>query len=198
MNHLAISLIQGNHSERSGVVHRFLDYMVKENIPILSFYLLALEKSHPPESASQLLQVFGLLDRNFFHVHQIKISFIGKWYGLSEGVVDVMKQLMEETKEYDKFFVNFFVNYDGREEIVDAAKLIAMQVRTGKLEVDNVDLAVIKDNIYNSYFLPPDVVVYTESRKTNAFLLWDCFHTCVYFYLGDLGALNSSWLEEQF
>jgi len=181
VKHLALSITQGNITLRAAVVQSFSDYAINASIPILSFYVLQLDKGHDLDVIESLTSLLSGLDQNFFHIHQVKISFIGQWYSLPDSLVELMKQLMESTKDYDQFFLNFCVNYDGKEELVAACKLIALQIQSGKLSAEHVDETVVKENTYNSYFLPPDVMVFTEGQKTNSFLLWDSFQARMLF-----------------
>jgi len=116
------------------------------------------------------------------HENKIKITAIGKWYDLPGRAVDSIKDLVDETKDYDTFFLNFCINYDGQEEIVDACKLIARQIKADKLDVDAINKEVIKENIYSSYFLPPDLIIKNGLRKrTSGFMLWDSSDSEIYF-----------------
>jgi undecaprenyl diphosphate synthase len=110
------------------------------------------------------------------------VSILGKWYDLPSRVVEPIKRIIEETKDYDSFFLNLCINYDGKEEIVDACKMILRKALLEKAEVDSIDSDTIKDNIYSSYFLPPDVIVKTGTgKRLHGFLLWDSTQAVVYF-----------------
>ena len=51
-----------------------------------------------------------------------------------------------------------------------------------KMDVDQIDMEMIKDNIYSSYFLPPDLIVKTGTgRRLHGFLLWDSSTSVIYF-----------------
>lgn len=112
---------------------------------------------------------------------KVKISIFGKWYNMPGKAVEALKKAIEETKEYDGFFLNFCINYDGQDEIVDACRVIAKQVELGKLDPEMITKDTIKENVYSSYFLPPDVVlVYGEKRLTGV-LLWDSANSRIKF-----------------
>ena len=160
---------------------------VKLNIPILSFYVL--EESHDKDSEaypyfldSVVEMLNDLADSEFVKENKIKISIFGKWYKLPGRVVDAIKKAIEATKDYDSFFVNLCLNYDGQEEIVDAMRLIAMQVKAGKMDPELISKDLVKENLYSSYFLPPDLMIKNGSRKeTSGFFLWDSVNTKIYF-----------------
>ncbi len=155
-------------------------------IPILSFYVLdqnADKGESYPYFLDAVANIFNdFASSEFVNKHKIKISVLGKWYHLPGRVVDSIKKAIEATKDYDGFFVNFCINYNGQEEIVDALKIIGMQIKAGKMDPELIDKGIIKENIYTSYFLPPDLMIKNGSRKeTSGFLLWDSINAKLYF-----------------
>jgi len=123
----------------------------------------------------------GLCNNDLIHKNQIKISVLGKWYDLPGKFVDSIKNIIEKTKEYDSYFVNFCINYDGQEEIVDAVRLIARRLKADKLDPSMINKELIKENIYSSYFVPPDLIIINGSKRTSDLLLWDSPNAKVYF-----------------
>jgi undecaprenyl diphosphate synthase len=155
------------------------------NVPIVTIYLLPLNYPNN-ELFSSLVDSFSeffteLKGWSFLHENKAKISVLGKWYNLPGRVVEPIKEAVNSTKDYDTFFVNFCLNYDGQEEIVDACKVLARQAVAGKIDPEHINKAMIKDNIYSSYFLPPDLFVKIGATpRTSTLLLWDSPNTKVY------------------
>jgi undecaprenyl diphosphate synthase len=159
---------------------------IEYNIPILTIYLL-------PEELKKQEYFISFIDEfvNFFnylktseiiHKNKVKISALGKWYNIPSRGVDAIKSATEETKDYDTFFLNFCINYNGQEEIVDACKLIARQIKADKLDIDAITKETIKDNIYSSYFLPPNLIIENGERKQlSGLLLWDSIYADIIF-----------------
>ena len=158
---------------------------VKLNIPITTFYLLStdIKDFEPLSELVDFLVIFfnELPNLKLIKNNKIKISVLGKWYNLPGRVVEPIKKALDETKDYDSYFVNFCVNYDGQEEIVDACKLLARQVKAEKLDIDAIDKSSIKENLYASYFLPPDIIIKNGKKKNANFLLWDSINSFIYF-----------------
>ena len=160
---------------------------VKLKIPITSFYVL--DESYDKESESYgpfldaISSMFNeLASSEFINENKVKISVLGKWYNLPGRVVDSIKNAIEETKDYDSYFVNFCINYSGQGEIVDAVKLLGMQIRAGKVDPELIDKELIKENLYTSYFLPPNLAIKNGNTKsTGGFLLWDSVKAKIYF-----------------
>ena len=158
-------------------IRKLIGAMVDKGIPLMSFNVLPAQ--YEDKDLSILLDFITVFFTElrqwpFLAERQVKISVLGKWYELPSRVLTPIKQVIESTKEYDAFFVNFFVNYDGREELVDACQLIGKLVRLDKLDPQHITTATIKENLYTSYFLPPDLIIKQgNSRKIGDFLLWD-------------------------
>ena len=160
---------------------------IRLGIPILTFYLLPESINRDSESYEQTLNSIinfftELSPSELINKNKVKISVLGKWYDLPSRIVDVIKKTIEETKDYDSFFLNFCVNYDGQQEIIDACKLIAMNIKAGKIDPEMINKEMIKENLYSSYFLPPDLIIKNGLKKiTSSLLLWDSPRTKIYF-----------------
>ncbi|MFH0874891.1 MAG: polyprenyl diphosphate synthase [archaeon] len=159
---------------------------VKLNIPITTFYLLSTDiKDFEPlsELVDFLVMFFNELPNlRLVRNNKIKVSVLGKWYNMPGRVVEAIKKSIDGTQEYDNFFVNFCVNYDGQEEIVDACKLLARQVKAEKVDIESIDKTSIKENLYSSYLLPPEIIIKNgEKKNIPNFLLWDSVNSYTYY-----------------
>ena len=168
-----------------GLLLRLMEQQVKSNIPIFTVYLLSDSEKQADDyiSFSDCIADFfqQLSSTPIVSRQKIKISIFGKWYKLPGKAVESLKKAIEDTKDYDNFFVNFCVNYDGREEIVDACRLIAKQAVLGKIGSDMIKKETIKENLYSSYLLSPEVVMIYGERKLTGLLLWDSANSRVVF-----------------
>jgi len=158
----------------------------KLGVPIVTFNILSerlTESEHFSVIMDSLVDFFkNIKDWEYLHENQIKLSVMGKWYDLPGRLVDAIKEAVESTKDYDKFFVNFCVNYSGQEEIIDACRIILRQIQAGKLDSESISPQTIKDNLYTSYFIPPDLIIRTGKNKTlRGFLLWDSQNAKIHF-----------------
>jgi len=166
-------------------IEELIDYQTRFDIPIMTLYILssaAKQSSNFIIYMDALESFFAKLKENKKLVEEkIKISIIGKWYALPTRVVDKIKDLISETKDYDQHFLNLCINYDGREELVDAMKIIARTIKMGKIDEEAINDELIKENIYTSYFIPPQLMIITADRKTRGFLMWDSTDTVICF-----------------
>lgn len=167
-------------------IEEMVRYQICFDIPIITLYLINSNVQNTKEFTEvmdSISEFFNDLAQNKDILkNKVKVSILGKWYDLPSRVVESIKKVADETKDYDSFFFNLCINYDGKEEIVDACKLILRKAMLEKLDVDSIDADMIKDNIYSSYFLPPDLIVKTGTgKRLHGFLLWDSTQSIIYF-----------------
>jgi len=154
---------------------------VKLQIPMITFHL-----SGAKIDSRQLDLVEALFasmkDWQELQQNQTKVNVVGRWFQLPERIIEQIKPVLDATKDYDRNFLNFCIIYDGQEEIADAAKLIAKQAKLGRIDPEAIDKAVLKEHLYTSYFIPPDIIIKTgKSKRLGGVLLWDSAHSKVFF-----------------
>ncbi|MBN2052601.1 undecaprenyl diphosphate synthase family protein [Candidatus Woesearchaeota archaeon] len=121
-----------------------------------------------------------LINDERIHANQVRVFIIGRWYEIDSELSDVLKQLVEKTKGYDKFFLNFCINYDGQDEMLGAIRLIVRKILADKLKEEELTPAVMKENIYTSFFPPPELII-EPGLKYSGILLWDVKGALIYF-----------------
>ena len=150
-------------------VEQWIETAIKLKIPVLT----VLVPTDTDEAVGKF--VHALSSWQGIAKYQVKISVLGRWYALSDQAMQLIKQALEKTKEYDGFFLNLCVNYDGQQEIVNSCKIIASQVQSGKLDASAINESVVKENLFTSNFMPPEVIIVTgNAHCLHNFLLWDC------------------------
>ncbi len=148
------------------------EYGVKE----LTLYTFSIENfNRPKEEFDFLMNLFEreaerILKDKKIHEDKIRISFIGRIHMFPDNIQKLMKEITEATKNYSNFIVNMAMAYGGRAEIIDATKKIAQQVKSGKLNIDEINEEVFKKNIYLES--EPDLIIRTSQSRLSGFLLW--------------------------
>ncbi len=167
-------------------VGRIIDMQLRYDIPIITIFLIGGGVKHNEDYTGimdEVAQFFENLRGDVsLYQNKIKVSILGKWYDLPGRVVEAVKRVIDETKDYDTYFLNICLNYDGQKEIIDACKLIVKKVLAKRLREDDINLEDIKENIYSSYFLPPELIIINgDDKKLKGFLLWDSANSHIYF-----------------
>ena len=80
-----------------------------------------------------------------------------------------IKEAVEKTKEGKNFTFNICLNYGGKAELVRAAKLFALDVKEGKVNIDDLDEDNFNDYLYTKDLPPVDLLVRNsgEQRTSN-------------------------------
>lgn len=169
------------HREGAEKVKKFLEWALDLGIETVTLYAFSTENfNRPEEEVEELMKIYSenleeLLDSDILHENEVRMRFIGRTNLLPEHLRDLVSEVEEATKDYERFYLNVALAYGGRAEIVDAAREIAVQVKTGELDPEEIDESLIEKHLYTSH-LPkqdPDLVIRTsgESRLSN-FLIW--------------------------
>ena len=175
--HIAVEMNMHNENSFSNLVD-IINYQVKINLPIMTICLLHGEPNE--EYVKELATFISSLVSDTFKSKGVKFSVFGKWYNLPNAIVESIKNLIDSTKDNQDYYVNFCINYSGQEEILDACKLIARKVVAGKLDPDAITIDTIKENVYSSYFIPPELII-VNGKSKSGLLLWDSVDACLYF-----------------
>jgi undecaprenyl pyrophosphate synthase len=101
--------------------------------------------------------------------HKINITIFGRWYDVSGELVEALKIINNETKDYDNFFFNICINYDSKQEIADGCRVIIRKILDEKTDIDNITSELLKENIYSSYFVPPDIIIESTNKYSGTF-----------------------------
>jgi tritrans,polycis-undecaprenyl-diphosphate synthase [geranylgeranyl-diphosphate specific] len=94
---------------------------------------------------------------------------------LPDGLQKRIKDVEDATAGYDKQFLNFAFAYGGRAEIVDAAKIIAEQVKAGTIQPQEITESTIEKYLYTAHMTKqePDLIIRTSGEeRLSGFLVW--------------------------
>ena len=160
-------------------------YIINQGVKYLSVFAFSTENfSRSVEEVKYLMDIFV----NWFnkecdkiHKENIKIVFSGRKENLRPDVLNAMEKVTEMTKNNTKGVFNICLNYGGIQEIADATKRIAKEVKEGKLNEEDIDEKLMYKYMYNE--LPPiDLLIRTsgEQRISN-FMMYELSYAELYF-----------------
>lgn len=174
------------HWEGADKVEEFLDWCVELGVNTVTLYSFSTENFTREESEIQeLMKLFEstleeVMRSRQIHENRVKVRAIGRINMLPRSLQELIHDVEEATKDYDRYYLNVAIAYGGRAEIVDAMRKIASKVKSGDIEPETIDEAVVEENLYTAH-LPqpdPDLVIRTsgESRLSN-FLVWQAAYS---------------------
>jgi undecaprenyl diphosphate synthase len=114
--------------------------------------------------------------------NNIRLKAIGNIELLPSRVVAELKKLIEKTANNSRMDLILALNYSGRQEILEAIKRIALQVKKGEIDPETLTESDINHHLYTSQIPDPELMIRTsgEYRLSN-FLLWQSAYTEFYF-----------------
>jgi len=156
-------------------VTKVLEWCREYEIRELTLYTFSIQNfNRPKEEFDYLMKLFKenferLRTDKSLKKYGIRINVIGRTWMFPKEVQEKIKAVMEYTKDNDQYILNFAMAYGGREEVVDAAKKVAEQVMSGKLDIDQINEETFSRNLY--FADQPDLIIRTGGeRRTSNFL----------------------------
>ncbi len=165
------------HARGAQSVDEVTEECCRLGIGQLTLYCLSSENWKRPkpeiEFLMALLKQYLLGERKKILDQNIRFTVIGRREGLPEEVLAEIDENARLTKSNTGLTLCLAINYGSRAEIVDAVKALAMQVKRGELEPEQIDETTLSHSLYTSGMLDPDLLVRTagEMRVSN-YLLW--------------------------
>src|SRR5690606_20608566 len=107
------------------------------------------------------------------HELGVRVRWAGCRPRLWKSVVNELQVAEELTRHNTKLTLTMCVNYGGRAEIADAAKAIAREAASGRLDPERVDERTLARHLDEPDM--PDVDLFVRSsgeQRTSNFLLW--------------------------
>lgn len=103
----------------------------------------------------------------------VQVKIIGDESALPSHTYRAIEKAVKDTEQNDGLILNFALNYGGRTEIVNAAKALAEQVKSGTLNIEDIDEALFSGHLMTESIQDPELLIRTsgEIRLSN-FMLW--------------------------
>ena len=158
------------------ILDQVVDLQREKNLPILTVSLGKIEDIYDTRALADYCEE-KLLEKAI--EHKINVTIFGRWYDVKGELVTALKKINNETNDFDHFFLNICINYDGKREIADACRVIIRKILMEKSDIDAIDPEMIKENIYSSYLMPPDMIIEPLPKFTGTFL-WDSAGSKIY------------------
>ena len=120
-----------------------------------------------------LLEEYCIGEQDLLMNHDIKLKLIGSVSKLPDSTREALQNLCEVTKDNSSMVLTLAIDYGGREELLEAARMMAQEVADGKLEPSAIDEEKLASSLNTSGMPDPDLVIRTSGEiRVSNFLLW--------------------------
>lgn len=198
-NHVAI-ILDGNgrwarkrlmprnygHMKGAQTVERICEDAWNMGIKYLTVYAFSTENWKRPQSEVDALMKLlrdylkDCIERS--NSNNMRVRVIGDKTGLSDDLREKICELEEMTKENTGLNFTIAINYGSRDEMIRAMRLMAKDVKAGKVNTDDIDEKLYERYLDTCGVPDPDLLIRTsgEQRVSN-YLLWQLAYTEFYF-----------------
>ena len=174
------------HVEGAKTVEVICEEAYKMGVQYLTVYAFSTENWNRPKDEVDALMT---LLRNYMKTclktaekNRMCVRVLGDKTGLDEDIRNRIEELEKATENNDGLHFQIALNYGGRDEIVRATKLLAMKVKNGEMNPEDITEDLLSDCLDTRKIPEPDLLIRTcnEQRISN-FLLWQLAYTEFYF-----------------
>ena len=173
------------HKRGIEAVRDTVEFCREIGIGYLTLYTFSRENWNRPPS--EIRALMGLLERHLRNEllklvkNGIRFKAIGSLWELPTNIQKIIKEVEEKTKGNSEMVLNLALSYGGRAEIVDAAKSIALGVKKGRIDIDDITEEFFARHLYTAGCPDPDLLIRTSGEKRiSNFLLWQMAYTEIY------------------
>jgi undecaprenyl diphosphate synthase len=174
------------HTQGSKNVEKICEEAYKMGIEYLTVYAFSTENwVRPQEEVEALMKLLATyLDTSIktSAKNNMRVRIIGDTSKLPEDLKRSIAALEEASKNNTGLKFQVAINYGGRDELLRAAKALAMDIKVNKTEIDHIDETMFEQYLDTNGIPDPDLLIRTsgEQRLSN-FLLWQLAYTEFYF-----------------
>ncbi len=174
------------HKKGADSVREVIEACVEIGVPYLTLYAFSSENWRRPaeevDSLMELLSFYLRKELKNLHNNQVKLNFIGDRAKLNQEIAVKLVEAERLTHNNTKLILTIALSYGSRQEIIQAAQMIAKQTSDGKLTPLEINEQSFGKLLYTMDIPDPDLLIRTggEQRLSN-FLLWQSAYAELYF-----------------
>ena len=176
------------HAQGSKNVERICEEAWRLGIKYLTVYAFSTENwNRPQDEVDALMNLFRSYLKEAAETmfeRGVAVRVLGDLTVLPE---DIRAQIAEVDEIADQLgpdaaTASLCINYGGRDEIKNAVRAIAEQVKNGELAPEDITEDTITANLYTAHMPDPDLIIRPSGEiRTSNFLLWQSAYSEYYF-----------------
>ncbi|MBT3922265.1 MAG: isoprenyl transferase [Nitrospina sp.] len=168
------------------VVDRIVTLSRKINLEALTLYSFSDENwNRPSTEINTLMKILSFyLKKELKRMKEENIRFntIGHTEDLPGEIQKLIRSSIEDTSDNTGMILTLALSYGGRQEIIDAVKAIAQQVRSGQLSPEEIDSCLFESFLSTQSLPDPDLIIRTSGEKRiSNFLLYQSAYTELFY-----------------
>ena len=165
------------HRRGLEAVRRAVRSAIVHEVRYLTVYSFSTENwRRPPDEVAMLMGLLKRFIRNDLadlNQNNVRVRIIGDRDNLASDIAPLLVEAEQLTKNNGGLTLTVAFNYSGRQEIVEAARRLAIDVRAGRVDPNAIGVDEFAERLDTAELPDPDLIIRTsgEMRLSN-FLLW--------------------------
>jgi len=174
------------HQEGARAVQRVVTACREREIQVLTLFAFSQQNWLRPRPEVQALMVllaeYIKIERRRILDTGIRLVAVGNISDIPEAPRNALQSLIDDSRDNTAMTLCLALSYGGREEIVAAARDLALRATRGEIDPLAIDESLFERTLWSDFLGPVDLLIRTsgEQRISN-FLLWSLAYTELYF-----------------
>ena len=165
------------HAKGVQAVRRVVEACGRAGVRYLTLFAFSSENwRRPAEEVSDLmglLRFFIRRDLAELHENGVNIRIIGEREQLAPDIVTMIEDAEQLTRNNTRLRLIIAFNYGGQNEIASAMRRVAVEVKAGRIQPEDVNPDVVARYLDTAGVPDPDLVIRTSGEKRlSNFLIW--------------------------
>lgn len=165
------------HKSAINAVRNAISGCTRAGVEFLTLYTFSTENwSRPTDEVNTLMGLLAetiIKETDELFTKGIRVHVIGEVEKLPSFVREQLFQIAELTKNNTSANLVLALSYGSQAEILNAVKQIAVEVKEGRLFVDQINERIFEDHLYTKNIPQVDLLIRTSGEvRISNFLLW--------------------------
>ena len=174
--------IKLGHKQGAETLKKIVRYANKIGIQYITVYAFSTENwKRSEEEVNALMSLLENYLDDFAKeadTENIVIKVLGNMSQLSQSLQNSIERTVNRTKNNTGTIFSIALNYGGRDEIVNAVKNIANDVKNEKLNIENINEELVSNYLYTKDIPDPDLLIRTSGEiRLSGFLPWQLVYS---------------------
>lgn len=174
------------HKAGANTVEQICEDAYNLGIKYLTVYAFSTENWK--RSVEEVTGIMNLLRKYLSNAYErasannMRVRVIGDRSALDADIVELIDKLEKDTAVFDGLHFTIALNYGGRDEIRRAVQDIAAKVKSGTLDIADIDEKLISAYLDTKELPDPDLMIRTSGEyRISNYLIWQLAYTEYYF-----------------
>ena len=159
---------------------------VELGIKFITFYAFSTENwNRPVDEIEGLMHLMIQAIENetpTLMKNNVRFEVIGDIQKINKETKEAIERITEKTKNNRALTMIIALSYSSRWEIEQAIKTIALEVKNGELDIDDINQDLISNHLCTKNYPDPDLLIRTSGEyRISNFLMWQLSYSELYF-----------------